>query len=244
MSNKTEADRPEKAGRVGIIGAMDVEVALLKSALKDPSTLTVANMDFVSGKLGSTDVVVVKCGVGKVDAGICVQVLVDRLGVTRVINTGVAGSLDASLDVGDLVVSRDLCYHDVDATIFGYKPGEVPGLKRRFFEADQTLVEAALAAAHEVAPEVNAVEGRVVSGDQFISTDDDKRRLAAQFGGMCCEMEGAAVAQAAWLNNVPFVVVRAISDKVGSTTPVEYAVFEEKAAHHCAAIVQRMVESL
>ena len=229
--------------RIGIIGAMDVEVALLKEQLKDPQVMTCAGMEFCAGGIGGAEVVVVQSGIGKVNAGICTQVLVDRFEVQAVINTGVAGSLDEGLDVGDLVVSTDCGWHDYDVTPLGYAPGQVPGLSVLTFPADEALRACACASAAEVAPEVSVREGRVVSGDQFIASQDAKERLASQFGGMCCEMEGAAIAQTAWLNGVPFVVVRAISDKAGAEGQVtDYATFESAAAHRCAKIVLRMLE--
>lgn len=230
--------------KVGIIGAMGVEVSRLVASLEGESVSTVAGMDFHSGTLDGVPVVVVRSGVGKVNAGMCVQVLVDRYGVTHVVNTGIAGSLDARIDVGDVVVSTDCRYHDVDATVFGYEPGEIPQLGCVGFSADEGLRAQAVAAVHDVAGDVRAFEGRVVSGDVFVADAGERERLARDFGGMCCEMEGAAVAQAAWLNRVPFVVVRAISDKPGSTTPMEYSAFETAAAEHCAAIVERMVTRL
>ena len=192
-------------------------------------------MEFCEGALGGTPVVVVQCGIGKVNAGICVQALVDRFGVSHVINTGVAGSLDDRLDVGDLVVSTDCVW-------LGYRPGEIPGVGTINFPADEGLREATLAAAAQVAPDIHAYAGRVVSGDQFIASAEQKNRITEDFGGMCCEMEGTAIAQAAWLNEVPFVVVRAISDKPGAADQVvDYNTFEEMAARDCARIVGHMV---
>lgn len=232
--------------RIGIIGAMDVEVELLRGRLAGAQAQAVAGMDFFSGRLGEKDVVVVKCGIGKVNAGICAQVLCDRFGCTHLINTGIAGSLDAgALDIGDLVVATDCVQHDFTVGPLGYAPGLIPGRERPEFVADAGLREAALAAAAEVAPEVRALPGRVASGDQFISAEGDRRRIVETFGGLCCEMEGAAIAQAATLNGVPFVVVRAISDKPGTEGQTgDYAAFERAAAHHCAKIVARMVETL
>ena len=144
--------------------------------------------------------------------------------------------------MGDLVVSTDCVWHDFDVTPLGYRPGEVPGVGTLSFPADEGLRKAALAAAAEVAPDIHACAGRVVSGDQFVSSADQKKRITEGFGGMCCEMEGTAIAQAAWLNEVPFVVARAISDKPASAGQVvDYNTFEEKAARDCAAIVAHMV---
>lgn len=227
--------------KIGVIGAMSVEVELLKERLDNRVTAIRAGMEFSEGTLGGQAVVVALCGIGKVNAAVCTQTLVDLYSVTHVVNTGIAGSLDASIDIGDLVVSTDVMHHDVDATVFGYAPGEVPGLGVRSFAADKGLRAAAITAAHEVAPEIGTHEGRVVSGDQFIAGDEVKTRLARDFGGRCCEMEGASIAQVCHLNGVPFVVVRAISDKADGSATVAYPEFEAKAARQCAAIVERML---
>ena len=227
--------------RIGIIGAMEVEVATLIGDLAHDEVTRRAGMEFHAGAIDGADVVVVRSGVGKVSAALCAQVLVDLFGVGAVVNTGVAGSLDARIDVGDVVVSTDAMYHDVDATVFGYAPGEVPQLGRASFPADESLRAAALRACAAAAPDVTAFEGRVVSGDQFIADAAAKRRIRETFGGMCCEMEGAAIAHACWANGVPFVIVRAISDKADGSQQVDYPTFERKAARDCAAITRRMV---
>ncbi|WP_321973972.1 5'-methylthioadenosine/adenosylhomocysteine nucleosidase [Paratractidigestivibacter sp.] len=228
--------------KTGIIGAMEAEVALLKEQMGDYEVVHIANMDFCAGKLGAADAVVVQCGIGKVNAGICVQILADRFGVDRVINTGVAGSLDPTIDVGDLVVSTECVMHDFSVEPLGYAPGQVPGIDTLAFTADEGMRSQVVAAAAKVAPDICVFEGRVASGDQFISTDGQRERIVSVFGGRCCEMEGCAVAQAAYLNDLPFVVVRAISDKPGSADQVvDYNTFEAKAARNCAAIVAKMV---
>ncbi len=228
--------------KTGIIGAMAVEVASLKEQMTNAQVTTVAGMEFCEGELGGEKVVVVQCGIGKVNAAMCVQILADRYGVDRVINTGVAGSLDARLDVGDLVVSTDCAMHDFDVTPLGYAPGQVPGLDTLAFPANEDMVKAVVDAAAIAAPDIKVLPGRVVSGDQFISSQEQKDRILSTFGGLCCEMEGTAIAQAAWLNGLPFVVVRAISDKPGTAEQVvDYNTFEAKAAKDCAAIVARML---
>ena len=223
--------------KVGIIGAMESEVAQLVGRVADARTRTICGMDFVSGTLEGTDVVVVRCGIGKVNAAMCATVLTAVLGATRVINTGVAGSLDARIDIGDLVVSTDAVEHDLDVTPLGYKPGEHPDLHLVAFEADAALRRAMVGAAGEVASDVRVFEGRVCSGDRFVASDDAKRSIVDTFGGMCCEMEGAAIAHVCHLAGVPFVVVRAISDKADDSGTVDYPTFEKAAAAHCAAIV-------
>ena len=230
--------------KIGIIGAMEVEVAHLKETMVTNRTMVRAGMEFVEGTLGKTDVVVVKSGVGKVNAAICVQILVDYFAVTHIINTGVAGSLNNDINIGDIVVSTDAIYHDMDATIFGYAPGEVPQMHTVSFPADDTLRKAAVNAVHAAAPEIKAFEGRIVSGDQFIASRDKKNAIAECFKGFCCEMEGCAIAQAAYVNRIPFVIIRAISDKADESVSVSYDEFESTAAQHCARIVSRMAAEL
>lgn len=230
--------------KIGIIGAMDVEVTYLKNNLQNAQAQTIAGMEFAEGTFAGVPVVVVFCSVGKVNAGICVQILADCFGVTHVINTGVAGSLDAAINIGDLVVSTDAIYHDMDVQNFGYAPGQVPGFKVVAFPADPELRALIETAAAEVAPEIQVFPGRVASGDQFIRTAEAKQRIIDTFAARCCEMEGAAIAHACYLNGIPFVVVRAISDKADGSDAELYPVFEEKAAKHCAAIVEYAVKKL
>ncbi|WP_026517761.1 5'-methylthioadenosine/adenosylhomocysteine nucleosidase [Butyrivibrio sp. MC2021] len=230
--------------KIGIIGAMEVEVETLKKNMEIKNIVKKASMEFFEGTIGGTEAVVVRSGICKVNAGICVQILVDTFGVTHVINTGAAGSLDARINIGDIVLSTDAVYHDVDATIFGYKKGEVPQLGVASFEADKTLREKAAAAIKVAAPDLGIFEGRVCSGDQFICDKAVKDTIIADFGGMCCEMEGTGIAQACFLNNIPFLIIRAISDKADGSDVVDYPVFEAKAAKDCAAATLELLKSL
>ncbi len=230
--------------KLGIIGAMEVEVARLKEKMEIARVVKRAGMDFYDGRLGATPAVVVRCGVGKVNAGICAQILADLFEVTHIVNTGVAGSLDDRIRIGDFVISTEACYHDVDATGFGYAPGEVPQLGTAVFKADSQLRAAAAQAVQEMAPAVQRFEGRVVSGDQFISERHKKETIRKTFGGLCTEMEGAAIAQAAYINGIPFVILRAISDQADEATAVTYDVFEAQAAEHCALVTERMAHLL
>ncbi len=230
--------------KYGIIGAMDVEIELLLAALEEKATIKKAAMEFHEGTLGSSEVVIVKSGIAKVNAALCVQILADEFGVSHIINTGVAGSLDAEINIGDIVLSTDACYHDVDATVFGYKPGEVPQMGRLEFPADADLRAALKKAIEKAAPDIGIFEGRVVSGDQFIADADRKNRIKETWNGLCTEMEGAAIAQAAYLNGIPFCIVRAISDKADGSDVVDYPVFEKKAAADCAALVRAFLQNL
>lgn len=230
--------------KIGIIGAMDAEVKSLKEAAKITKTTKIAEMEFCEGTLKDKDVVIVKCGMGKVNAGICAHTLINDFKCTAIINTGVAGSLDNQIDIGDIVVSTDAVQHDYDVEAIGFKKGEIPYTGQYAFPADEALRAAAVKAVRESADDIRVFEGRVCSGDQFISKKEQKEKIIADFGGMCCEMEGAAIAQACYLNNKPFVIIRAISDKPDETEIVEYKTFEAKAAERCAKIVKSMVASL
>ena len=230
--------------KIGIIGAMELEVSELKSKMKVENVVEKAGMKFHEGTLNGKDAVVVQCGIGKVNAGICVQILADLFGVDAVINTGIAGSLRTEINIGDIVVSTDACEHDMDVGGLGYAPGIIPQMEASFFKADRTLVELAKEVCKKVNPEIGVHEGRVVSGDKFISDAETKERLIGLFDGYCAEMEGAAVAHAAFLNKIPYVVVRAISDKADGSAHMDYPEFERAAAAHCAKLVESLVAEL
>ncbi len=230
--------------KIGIIGAMEVEVETLKKDMNIKNTKTIAAMEFNEGTLGDVDVVVVRSGIGKVNAGICAQILASVFSVTHVINTGAAGSLDAKIDIGDFVVSTDAIYHDVNATIFGYKRGEVPQTGRLEFPADSWMIDQIKKAAADAKLDAKLWEGRVCSGDQFISDDSVKADIKKEFGGLCTEMEGAAIAHACFLNKVPFVILRAISDKADGSDIVDYPEFEAKAARDCAALTESFIKGI
>lgn len=223
--------------RLGIIGAMQVEVETLVGRMENCRSIQKAGSVFYSGTLEGVDAVVVQCGVGKVNAALCAQILCDCFDVAYIVNTGVAGSLDAALDIGDLVVSRDAMYHDFDCGVFGtYVPGQVPGFDVVSFPADDELIQCAFAAAEQVNPGHTKI-GRVASGDQFICRREQKERIISVTGAMCTEMEGAGIAQAAYRNGVPYVILRAISDKVDDSSEMDYPTFEKIAAHRCAQVI-------
>ena len=230
--------------KIGIIGAMDVEVERLKADMTVTRQITKAQMHFCEGTLKNQPVVVVRSGIGKVNAAVCTQILVDEFGVDAVINTGIAGSLNAQIDIGDIVISTDVLHHDMDAVNFGYAPGQIPQMEVFSFVADEPMAELAEKVCHQVNPEIKVFRGRVVSGDQFIAEKAVKERIAENFQGYCTEMEGAAIAQAAYLNEVPFVVLRAISDKADDSATMDYPTFEAKAAEHCVKLVEHFLELL
>ena len=230
-----------KPVRTGIIGAMDEEVASLRKDLTEQRVQMIAGMEFFEGKLDGREVIVVKCGVGKVNAAACTQILIDVFHADRIINTGVAGSLDAAIDIGDIVVSTDAVHHDMNATALGFAPGEIPESGMQTFPADEDMRKSAVRAVKEAAPGIHVFEGRVCSGDQFIASGVQKQTIIDTFGGMRCEMEGAAIAQVCTLNETPFVIIRAISDKADDSEEMSYNTFMEIAAERCATITRYMV---
>ena len=229
--------------KLGIIGAMEQEVESLLAQMQDKASRKIAGSTFFSGTLEGLDAVVVQCGVGKVNAALCAQILCDCFGVTHLVNTGIAGSLCAELDIGDLVVSRDAMYHDFDCVHFGYPYGRVPGMDVTAFPADDTLLGYAFAAAEQVNPSHTRI-GRVASGDLFVADAVQKERIVAATQALCTEMEGAAIAQAAYRNQVPFVILRAISDKADDSAQMDYPTFERIAAHRCAEVTKRLAKQL
>lgn len=226
---------------IGIIGAMEEEVAELKKDMQIDETIEQAGMVFCKGSLGGKDVVIVRSGIGKVNAGICAQILVDRFGVDTLINTGIAGSLDAQIDIGDMVISTDALHHDMDATIFGDPAGQIPRMDTLSFPADEKLVKKAVAANEKANPDIHTFTGRVVSGDQFISDKDVKERISSLFHPMCVEMEGAGIAQAAYRNKVSYVIIRAISDKADNSATMDYPTFEKKAIAHSVRLMKELL---
>ena len=226
---------------IGIIGAMEEEVLQLKKAMNIEETIEYATMTFCKGKLCGKDVVIVRSGIGKVNASVCAQILIDKFNVNILINTGVAGSLDAAIDIGDMVISTDLVEHDMDVSALGDPVGQVPRMDTFSFPADATLVEKAVAANEEANPDIKTFTGRIVSGDQFVSSPEVKERLLTLFQPMCTEMEGAAIAHTAYLNKISCVIIRAISDKADNSATMDYPSFEKKAIEHSVRLVQNLL---
>ena len=229
--------------KLGIIGAMAVEIAALKENMEELTSSDYAGMTFYEGKLQGLSVVLVQCGIGKINAAMCTQVLVDRYEITHVVNTGIAGSLDAKLDIGDLVISRDAIHHDFDLRFWGRPIGQVPGMDVIAFPADEKLKQLAFAAAESVNPGHTAV-GTVASGDQFICSKEQKEKIIADTGAVCAEMEGASIAHTAYRNGIPFVIIRAISDKADDSAQMDYPTFEAIAADRCAKVTMALAKEL
>ena len=229
---------------IGIIGAMEEEVQALRHAMKIQEEKEIASMVFHRGILYGKEAVVVRSGIGKVNAAICTQILADHFDVDLVINTGIAGSLDAAIDIGDMVISTDAVQHDMDTSIFGDPIGQVPRMDTFAFPADAQLVEKAVRANQEANPDIHTFTGRIASGDQFISSQEVKERIVTLFGAKCAEMEGAAIAHGAYLNQIPCVIVRAISDKADNSAEMDYPAFEKKAIEHSIRLLEKLLPEL
>lgn len=238
--------------KLGIIGAEKQEVELLfAELLKSDQMVQVTkrgSLEFHAGGLNGCPVVVVCCGIGKVNAALCAQMLISEFCVDSVINTGSAGGLAQELSVLDMVVSTDMVQHDFDTTPFGYKPGQIPGTESPFFVADAELRKIALQSYKRVSSMVSDVpftgkmfEGRIATGDAFITDETRRERIVSLFHPSCVEMEGAAIAQVCVANNVPFVILRSISDLAGKDAGMSYDEFSKRASHVSAHVVMEML---
>ena len=230
--------------KIGIIGAMEVEVKHIKETMEITRVVNKASMEFCEGTYVGKEVVVVRSGIGKVNAAICAQILVDVFAVDIIINTGIAGGISDAVEIGDIVISKDVLHHDMDATGFGYALGVIPQMECSTFVADKELVALANQVCEELNTDIQTHVGRVVTGDQFISSKEKKAWLKDTYDGFCAEMEGVAIAQVAFLNQVKFVIIRAISDKADSPACDDYPQFEAKAASHAIALVNGMLAKL
>lgn len=231
--------------KVGIIGAMKVEVKDLISAMANKKKTRIARMDFYEGRIEGVCVVVVQSGIAKVNMAVCAQILIDRFGVTHLINTGVAGSLNNSVRIEDVVVSTELVHHDLDATPVGFALGEVPGCPP-YYPANKKLAKffsrVITNAARTISPQTTVHRGRIASGERFVAEAADKRRIVKHFNALATEMEGAALAQVAWLNCIPFVVLRSISDNANADSPMDYPTFEKRAAKLMATCIREALK--
>lgn len=230
--------------KIGIIGAMEVEVEILKSKVEDLKIETHARIDFYTGTIGNKEVVLARCGIGKVNAAICTQIMVNKFDVDAVINTGVAGAIGDGVNVCDVVVSTELLQYDFDTTLVGDKLGVVCNLGVDTFVANETLQKIAKDAAKKVLQKGNVHSGIIATGDQFIGDRDRKNFIRDTFNAMCCEMEGGAIAHACFLNEIPFVVIRAISDNADDNADMSYSEFVGIAAKDSSQIVEYLLENI
>lgn len=227
---------------IGIIGAMQEEVEILKNEMKVNDTVTKASMTFYKGVLLEKEVVIVTCGIGKVNAAVCTQILIDHFDIDQVINVGIAGGLRENIFPGDIVVGENLVQHDVDVKFFGEALGQIPRMETFDFKCDDHLIKIAKQAIEAI--DVNSFVGRIVSGDQFIHGAEKLKSLNQEFDAYACEMEGASIGHVCYLNHVPFVVIRSISDNAINGSKMDYDTFSALAIKNSVAILKDMLKSL
>ena len=225
---------------IGIIGAMQTEVELLISKIEEAEKRTVSGIDFFSGRIENREVVVAKCGIGKVFAAICAQTMILEYGVSLIINTGVGGAISDELEIGDIAVSSAVVQHDMDTSAIGDEKGLVSGINKIYFESDASAVDAVILSGYELG--ITVKKGTIATGDKFIADSADRERIISQFGASACEMEGGAIAHTAFVNGIPFVVVRAISDGANSDSAMDFPTFLAVAAKKSEALTLALVE--
>ena len=229
---------------IGLIGAMEEEIAFVKKEMKHPVEFTKAGMTFIKGELWGRETVAAMSGIGKVNMAVCAQILIDVYEADLLINTGVAGSLNNDINIGDIVISTEAQQHDMDVSALGDPIGTIPRMEESIFKADKKLVEVAKNACEKANPDIRCFLGKVLSGDQFIAGREKKEWLVHNFAGDCAEMEGASMAQVAYLNAVPFVIIRAISDKADNSGQEDYETFAKKAIVHTIQLLRQLYTDL
>jgi adenosylhomocysteine nucleosidase len=229
--------------KIGIIGAMIEEVELIQKKMTVNQSVRHAGISFIVGSFCGKEIVVCKSGVGKVNAAMCTQALIDYFEVEAVVFTGVAGALDPSLEIGDIVISTDCMQHDIDVTALGFPRGIIPFQETSVFVADSLLINVAFEASVKLFSE-KAKRGRILSGDQFIADREKVNELHNELNGICTEMEGAATAQVCVMNETAFVIIRSMSDKANGSAPDNFTEFTKQAAFHSFQIVEEMLTQL
>ncbi|NCC15256.1 MAG: 5'-methylthioadenosine/adenosylhomocysteine nucleosidase [Clostridia bacterium] len=229
---------------IGIIGAMEEEILCLKEKIEIVTTKNVVGLTFYIGRYKGNSIILVRSGIGKVNAAICAQAMIDHFGVDYILMLGVAGALAEGLNIGDIVISTDAVQHDMDTSALGDPIGTIPRMAESYFKADEELVRLAMASAAEIADGYRVITGRIASGDQFICTKEGKSKIRKDVQGTCAEMEGAAIAHACWLNRIPFLIVRAISDGAGEEANLSFEKFCSIAAKRSSELVERIIEKM
>ena len=228
--------------RIGIIGAMSEEVQGIKKLMTDIEEEKIGTLTFYTGVMHDKDIVLLETGIGKVNAAIGATLMIEAFDVEEIIFTGVAGGINEELDLGDVVISRDLIQYDFDTSAFGDKLGMIPRMDNSIFKADDELIELAVNAGKKLKGKV--IVGRVLSGDQFIASPEKIAFLKKEFNGDCTEMEGAAVGHVCQVLDIPFVVIRTMSDKANSDAHTDYATFMRIAADNSVTLVNEMLSNM
>lgn len=229
--------------KIGIIGAMDVEVKELIESMDDIKKETISGITYCEGTLHGKNVVVAKCGVGKVHAAVCAQTMILKYKPDAIINTGVAGSLNSNLDIADLVISDNVVQHDMDTSGLGDPIGLISGVNLINIPCSQSLVEKIEKSAKTL-EKTNVIVGTIASGDQFICDKDKKDYIVKHFNALCAEMEGAAIGHVCFLNNVDFCIIRSISDKADGSAHMDFPTFTQIAAKKSTQLMSTFLKSI
>lgn len=229
--------------KVGIIGAMDIEVEELINSMEDIKKETISSIDYYEGKLQGKNVVVAKCGVGKVHAAVCTQTMILKYVPDAIINTGVAGSLSNDLDIADIVISDGVVQHDFDVSPFGKPVGLISGLDLIKIPCNKELVNRLLRSS-QILENTNVAVGTVASGDQFIGSKEKKDYIVNNFNALCAEMEGASIGHVCYINDVDFCIVRAMSDKADGTANMDFDEFVHLAVEKSIKLVNNFLKEL
>lgn len=229
--------------KIGILGAMDEEVALLKQRLDSITITEWKHLSFYQGRLNGIEVILVKCGIGKVASAVATTALIQQFSPDYVVNTGSAGGFNQLLNIGDLVIGTELRHHDVDVTHFGYALGQMAEMPEKY-DCEQKLIDAAAIAANKLA-NIKCIQGLICTGDSFIGSDEAAQQLRVSFPDIAAaEMEGAAIAQTCYMLDVPFVIIRSLSDIAGKTSTVSFNKYIETASENSAQLVIGMINAL
>jgi adenosylhomocysteine nucleosidase len=227
--------------KIGLIGAMNEEIELFMDRIQNKTTVKKAGISFHEGEFLGHQTVICKSGVGKVNAAVCTQILIDDFKVDQVLFTGVAGALHPDLNIGDIVISTDAMQHDMDVTALGFDKGMIPFEEKSIFKADPVLLELAYHCSLQ-SFKGTTMKGRILSGDQFVADRSKVKQLHEDFEGLCTEMEGAAVAQVCSMNDIPFVIIRSMSDKADGSAHVNFGEFTQQASQHSCDLIEAMLK--
>ena len=226
---------------IGFIGAMQIELDGIRANMTDKRSVTVSGVEYVTGKLGKNEIVTAVCGIGKVFAAICAQTMILKFNPTLIINTGVAGGIADGLHIGDVVIADTVCQHDMDTSPIGDPVGLISGINRIYFETDKKASDALSVSLAKFG--INTVRGNIATGDQFVSTSEKKSYLKEGFNAAACEMEGGSIGHVCFVNNVPFAVLRSISDNADEGATVDYPTFAKASADGYVKVVTDFAEN-
>ena len=228
---------------IGIIVAMNEELEVILREMQKEKTEARANMEFHVGELLGKKIVAVVCGIGKVNSAICTQVLISEYGVSKIVNIGIAGGIGKDIIPGDIVIGDSLVQHDMDATAFGDKVGQIPRLDTFDFKSDKLLVDLAKEVCESITEHKSYI-GRIATGDQFVADVDKIKWLSEEFDALACEMEGGSIAHTCYLNNIPFIVIRSISDNANTGAHMDFEKFKYIAVENSSNILKNMISNM